>query len=51
MNTDQTDFHGFESVLIRLIRVYPCPPDYCDAPRPSCRSNSPWYCNRSRLSP
>ena len=25
MGTDGTDFHGFESVLIRETRVYPCP--------------------------
>jgi len=25
MGTDGTDFHGFESVLICEIRVYPCP--------------------------
>ncbi len=25
MDTDGTDFHGFLSVLIREIRVYPCP--------------------------
>ena len=25
MGTDSTDFHGFESVLIRETRVHPCP--------------------------
>jgi hypothetical protein len=25
MGTDGTDFHGFESMLIRKTRVYPCP--------------------------